>query len=97
MSVPREDIDFFFDNFIKVSAGNQDSTVWAVGSYKGDAIMIVTKKEIDALTMDDMAKKRVFVTLKDLTKVSPYRQYDIEAIARAEKLAKVRDSAPMTS
>jgi hypothetical protein len=51
MPVFRENVDFFFDKFIKVSSGgDRIATVWAVGSHKGNLIMTVIEKTIDDLT-----------------------------------------------
>jgi len=97
MPVRREDVDFFFDDFIKVSTGSKESSVWAVGSYNGDLMMTVVRKKIDNLSKEDIAKERNFVTLSDLMKFDPYRQYDSEAIKEAEIIAKVRMSASVTT
>ncbi|GEM_PF-2138738 len=95
MPVRREDVDFFFNDFIKVSTGSKESSVWAVGSYDGDLIMTVVRKKIDNLIREDIAKERNFVTLSDLMKFDPYRQYDSEAIKEAK--VKVRMSASVTT
>jgi hypothetical protein len=90
MPVFREDVDFFFDNFIKVSSGSDQITVWAVGSHKGDFIMTVIEKTTDDLTLHDIADKPAFVTLTDLMKFSPYLQYDSQALNKAERLAQLK-------
>ncbi|MEG3954829.1 hypothetical protein [Microcoleus sp. herbarium2] len=91
MPVFREDVDFFFDKFIKVSSGgDRIATVWAVGSHKGNLIMTVIEKTIDDLTLHDIADKPAFVTLHDLMKFSPYWEYDTKALDRAEKLAQLK-------
>jgi hypothetical protein len=42
----REDVDFFFKEFIKVSnGGGGDASVWAVGSYQGKFILTVIEKK----------------------------------------------------
>ena len=73
MPLFRKDVDFFFDQPIKVSTGGDgDASIWAVGSYCGKTIMTVIEKDIDSLTIDDVSSKPVFVTLGDLMKFSPY-------------------------
>ena len=47
MPVFRENVDFLFDKFIKVSdRGDGDASVWAVGSHKGNLIMTPPSKSI---------------------------------------------------
>ncbi|MGF1937092.1 MAG: hypothetical protein RM347_022360 [Nostoc sp. ChiQUE02] len=88
MPVFRENVDFFFEEFIKVSTGGGgDSSVWAVGSYQGEFILTVIDKKTDSLTIDDIVDKPVFVMLQDLMKFSPYWKYDAAALAIANKLA----------
>ncbi len=92
MPVFRKDVDFFFDQFIKVSTeGDPVASVWAVGSHKGNSIMTVIEKTIDDLTLHDIADKPAFVTLDDLMKFSPYWKYDTKALNRAGRLAQSRD------
>ena len=91
MPVFREDVDFLFDKFIKVSSGgDRIATVWAVGSHKGNLIMTVIEKTIDDLTLHDIADKPAFVTLDDLMKFSPYWEYDTKALDQAGKLARLK-------
>jgi hypothetical protein len=91
MPVFRENVDFLFDKFIKVSSGgDRIATVWAVGSHNGNLIMTVIEKTIDDLTLHDIADKPAFVTLHDLMKFSPYWQYDSKALNQAEKLAQLK-------
>lgn len=88
MPVFRENVDFFFEEFIKVSTGGAgDASIWAVGSYQGKFIMTVINKKTDSLTIDDIIDKPVFVMLQDLMKFSPYWEYDSTALALAAKLA----------
>jgi hypothetical protein len=90
MPVFKEDVDFFFEKFIKVSSGgDRIATVWAVGSHNGNLIMTVIEKTIDDLTLDDIADKPAFVTLHDLMKFSPYWEYNTKALNQAEKLARL--------
>lgn len=92
MPVFRENVDFFFDQFIKVTTGgDRVASVWGVGSHKGKLIMTVIEKKIDALTLDDIVDKPAFVTLDDLMKFSPYWEYDSKALDRAGRLAQSRD------
>ena len=92
MPVFRENIDFFFDKFIKVSTGGDgDASIWAVGSHKGNFIMTVIEQKIDALTLHDIADKPAFFTLDDLMKFSPYWQYDSKALNQAGRLAQSRE------
>jgi hypothetical protein len=91
MPVFRENVDFFFDKFIKVSSGGDPiATVWAVGSHKENLIMTVIEKTIDDLTLHDIADKPAFVTLDDLMKFSPYWEYDTKALNQAGKLAQLK-------
>ncbi|MEH2232924.1 MAG: hypothetical protein V7K71_25395 [Nostoc sp.] len=88
MPVFRENVDFFFEEFIKVSTGGGgDASVWAVGSYQREFILTVIDKKTDFLTIDDIVDKPVFVMLQDLMKFSPYWKYDGAALALADKLA----------
>ena len=87
MPVFRENVDFLFDKFIKVSSGgDRIATVWAVRSHKGNLIMTVIEKTIDDLSLHDIADKPAFFTLHDLIKFSPYWQYDSKALNQAGKL-----------
>jgi len=91
MPVFKEDVDFFFDKFIKVSSGgDRIATVWAVGSHNGNLIMTVIEKTIDDFTLHDIADKPAFVTLDDLMKFSPYWEYDTKALDQAGKLAQLK-------
>ena len=91
MPVFRENVDFLFDKFIKVSSGgDRVATVWAVGSHKGNLIMTVIEKTIDDLSLHDIADKPAFFTLHDLMKFSPYWQYDSKALNQAGKLAQLK-------
>ncbi|MEH2196950.1 hypothetical protein [Nostoc sp.] len=71
MPVFRKDVDFFFEEFIKVNTGGGDASIWAVGSYQGEFIMTVIEKKIDSLTIDDIVDKPAFFMLQDLMKFSP--------------------------
>jgi len=91
MPVFKEDVDFFFDEFIKVSSGgDRIATVWVVGSHNGNLIMTVIEKTIDDLTLHDITDKPAFVTLEDLMKFSPYWEYDTKALDQAGKLAQLK-------
>lgn len=91
MPVFRENVDFFFDKFIKVSSGgDRIATVWAVGSHNGNLIMTVIEKTIDDLTLHDITDKPAFVTLHDLRKFSSYWEYDTKALDQAGKLAQLK-------
>ncbi|MEA5606034.1 hypothetical protein [Nostoc sp. UHCC 0252] len=88
MPVFRKDVDFFFEEFIKVTTGGGgDASIWAVGSYQGEFIMTVIDQKIDSLTIDDIVDKPVFVMLQDLMKFSPYWKYDAAALSLANQLA----------
>ncbi|MEA5626473.1 hypothetical protein [Nostoc sp. UHCC 0251] len=88
MPVFRKDVDFFFEEFIKVTTGGGgDASIWAVGSYQGKFIMTVIDQKIDSLTIDDIADKPAFFMLQDFMKFSPYWEYDAAALSLANKLA----------
>ncbi|MDZ7952275.1 hypothetical protein [Nostoc sp. DedQUE09] len=88
MPLFRENVDFFFEEFIKVSiGGGGDASVWAVGSYQGEFILTVIEKKIDSLTINDIVDKPAFFLLQDLMKFSPCWEYDGAALALANKLA----------
>jgi len=93
MPVYRENVDFFFDKFIKVTTGGcGDASVWAVGSYQGYFILTVIEKKIDFLTIDNIADKPVFFLLQDLMKFSPEWEYNSEALKQARKKAESSSS-----
>ncbi len=91
MPVFREDVDVFFDKFVKVSAGGAgDASIWAVGSHQGNLIMTVVEHQIEELTPHNIVDKPAFFTLDDFRKFYPYWEYDWKAFEEAEKLAKSR-------
>lgn len=65
MPVQRKSVDYFCETPIEIGNNNESGSVWVIGSYKGDFVVVFVRKNSDNLTADN-------IKLKNLVKISRY-------------------------